>query len=567
MINLMIQISNIKESMKHRSNLIFDGKSEIEYLISRIIENGQYKCCLVTSDSKQDDMFESVAEQHALPIYRGPYDDILGRMEKFVINTGAEFFVRIMGNYPLTDLSKIDALVEMHVKGQYDYSYNEHLDGVLWGAGCEVFNSDLIRRLIEENLDYQQQSTLSYYIRQHDDSYKVQKWCLSGKRKGYKINLETEQDAEVIREIIANVKDISSESISEYLYNHPVLAKYNLDAPAKEVGVNKILLHPEKICNILTGNDEVGSYPISVELTLTNACNLKCVYCSDQELREKQGVSAHMDREVLFRLFDDLEVGGTKGITIEGGGEPSIYPHFNEIVNYAIDKGLAVGLITNGVKALDKDIVRKLEWIRVSLDASTPEEYYSLKGVDCFETVISNIEFYAQYCSTVGVGYVVTNQNLSQIEALVSRLREIGASYIQLRPVVDNEDLYPKNIDLNFLKIFMNKKFGVIVDGMHENAEAGNQNLPCVSNGITSIISGDGSVYLCGRLNIYDWLEPIGNINQRRFSEIWNGEIHRKQKQMVLDAGFCSKNCPQCRVTKFNVLFNRVMEINSKHFI
>ncbi len=43
--------------------------------------------------------------------------------------------------------------------------------------------------------------------------------------------------------------------------------------------------------------------------------------------------------------------------------------------------------------------------------------------------------------------------------------------------------------------------------------DRGNDNLPCVANSITSIISGDGNyVYLCGRLNIYDWIPPIGNI-------------------------------------------------------
>ena len=47
---------------------------------------------------------------------------------------------------------------------------------------------------------------------------------------------------------------------------------------------------------------------------------------------------------------------------------------------------------------------------------------------------------------------------------------------------------------------------------MQENMDRGNDNLPCVANSITSIISGDGSVYLCGRLNIYDWIPPIGNI-------------------------------------------------------
>ena len=147
------------------------------------------------------------------------------------------------------------------------------------------------------------------------------------------------------------------------------------------------------------------------------------------------------------------------------------------------------------------------------------------------------------------------------------RLREIGAAYVQLRPVVDCEELYPKGVDLSFLKFYQNSTFGVIVDGMKENAQPGNGGLSCMTNSITSIISGDGSVYLCGRLNIYDWLNPIGNINEQTFHEIWNGSERLKQLEMVHDGEFCKQNCPQCRVSKFNQLLERLENTKSKNFI
>ena len=201
------------------------------------------------------------------------------------------------------------------------------------------------------------------------------------------------------------------------------------------------------------------------------------------------------------------------------------------------------------------------------MDASTSKEYMELKGVDCFEQVVNNISHYAKYCDTVGVGYVVTNKNISQIETLVMRIRESGASYIQLRPVVDAEELYPYGIDLSFLKFYQNHRFAVILDGMKENAKQGNGNVPCRAHSLTSIISGDGSVYLCGRLNIYRWLRPIGNINTQSFHEIWLGEERSNQAEMVKDKEFCKRNCPQCRITKFNELLDRLENVGSKHFI
>ena len=271
--------------------------------------------------------------------------------------------------------------------------------------------------------------------------------------------------------------------------------------------------------------------------------------------------------EEFKALFDDLAAGGTKGVVLEGGGEPTMYPHFGEVVRHAKSVGLAVGLITNGTRTLPPDVLSALEWIRVSLDASTGEEYLGLKGVDLFDTVLSNIASYAQHCPTVGVGYVVTRKNLSQLEALVLLLRKVKASYIQLRPVVDNSDLYPRGVDLSYLKYYETKKFGVEIGGMTENAVGGNNDLPCYAHSITSVISGDGSVFLCGRLNIYDWLKPIGNIRSQRFSDIWNGEERKRQAAMVGDSEFCKKTCPQCRISKFNSVFDRLRSVKTVHFI
>lgn len=224
-------------------------------------------------------------------------------------------------------------------------------------------------------------------------------------------------------------------------------------------------------------------------------------------------------------------------------------------------------MITNGTVRLSESVLSKFEWVRVSLDASNVEEYYNLKKVDFFEKVLMNIAHYVRYCDTVGVGYVVTNNNMSNIETLILRLREIGVSYVQLRPVVDMPDLLPKDQDLKYLEFYRGAKFNVIIDGMHENLEKGNNNLPCVSSSLTSVISGDGSVYLCGRLNIYDWVKPMGNIKNQSFSEIWNGNERKRQLDMIGNASFCNKNCPQCRISKFNYLFDRLSQTKSIHFI
>ncbi|MBE5847936.1 MAG: radical SAM protein [Lachnospiraceae bacterium] len=567
-IAVIIQITDVIQTIPARNHRELGEGTVFSYLIDRLRTNGLRKIVVATTDDCKDDDLTHKAEDLGILVYRGSLSNIPKRLLGAAALVDAPNFVRVLGNYPFVDTDMMRELYKKHVDGTYDYSFNESLKGVIWGMGCEVFNTSFLASLSEENLSESQRQTVGIYIRQNQGKYRVfEDKHYVEKRPSYKLSLESERDYEVIREVALNVEKIDCKSVSAYLSRHPLTAKYNLEARPKEAGLEKLFLNLEKADNIIAKRMPDLSYPISVEMTLTNACNMNCVYCSDAALRQRQGGREMISLEDFKRLFEDLSKGGTKGIVIEGGGEPTLYSHFREVVECAVSSGLAVGLITNGSMRLDKDVICKFEWIRVSLDASTPEEYKALKGVDFYERVIDNIAYYAQHCNTVGVGFVVTKNNISQIEALVMRLRELKASYVQLRPVVDNEELYPKDIDLSYLKFYMTKDFGVQVDGMKENAQVGNHGLACVASSITSIISGDGSVYICGRLNVYDWLKPIGNITRESFRDIWYGEERKKQIEMISNCDFCKANCPQCRVSKFNVLFDKIYGITSVHFI
>ena len=564
---IVVQITNIETSIPDRNFKTINNEPSFLFLLRRIQELNE-DIVVATSNEKIDDNIEEMARNAGVDVFRGSYTDIprrlLGAVDKYDVSD----FVRVPGNYPFVDTDKLIELYNLHTQNHYDYSFNENLKGVIWGMGCEVFNVDFLKKLATEKLTDTQRQTIGIYIRQNEKSYNVFEYhCYENQRPKYKLSIETERDYEVVSDVAENVKDIDCNTVTDYLSKHPISARHNLESRPKEVGLEKLFVHIEKTRNLIADNRPDDSYPVSVELTLTNACNMNCVYCSDAELRKNQGMSEQISIDDFERLFKDLSRGGTKGVVIEGGGEPTLYSKIDEVVKLASDYGLALGLITNGSVRLREDIISKFEWIRVSLDASTPKEYKALKGVDFYERVIDNIAYYAKNCPTVGVGYVVTKNNISQIEALVMRLRELKASYIQMRPVVDNEELYPKNVDLSYLEFYMTRGFGVQIDGMTDNAEAGNSGLPCYANSITSIISGDGSVFICGRLNIHDWVKPIGNIRRDSFSDIWSGEERRRQVEMIMDGNFCKENCPQCRVSKFNVLVNKVRGIKSVHFI
>lgn len=571
LIPIIIQATNHynKEFQCKVLEKITEEETVLSYMVGKIRRCFECEIVLSVSNQSCDDPLEYEATQLGIKCYRGELLNLVSRLMGSANLVRCQRFVRVMGNCPLFDSESLARLVNEHRQNGAEFSYNEHKDGVPWGMGAEVIELGVLERLSEMPLNVDQKEMPMLYIRQDTDTFKLHLSKSPIVDHQIKLVLDTKKDLMLIRDLIFHLERIDISSVVKYLNAHPLLALSNTESPPKEVGLEKLFLHSEKFNSIkFSTKDTIDlSYPVSVELSLTNKCNLGCVWCSDFMLRKRQGRSEELDLVVLYQLFDDLKQGGTKGVVIEGGGEPTIYHHFEAVVKRLVEIGLPCGLITNGTVEISPELLSSFEWIRVSLDASTKSEFNQLKKSDIFDNILSNIYDYAKLCPTVGVGYVVTNKNVSQLETLVLRLRQYGVSYVQFRPVVDCPELFPEEIDLTYLKRYERADFSILIDGMMENSERGNHGLPCRVHSITTVIGADGSVHLCGRMNVYDWMTPIGNLLERSFKEIWKSDERKRQAAMVMDHHFCRQYCPQCRLSKFNALFERLGNIRTPHFI
>lgn len=333
----------------------------------------------------------------------------------------------------------------------------------------------------------------------------------------------------------------------------------------------KLLLHYDKVqsvMDVMNGKKEYDEkFPLSVEIHLTDICNLGCPWCTDKELRKN---GATQKKETVFRLIDEFAANGT-GVTLEGGGEPTLHPDFKEIVQYAYNKGTDLGLITNGTQDIS-EVASCFKWIRVSLDSSNAQEYIQEKRVDCFEKVLNNLE---KICSNrnpkntfIGIGYVLTKNNHGDIDTLIRRLDKIGVDYIYFRPVEEAEDILPSRGELYDFKKHIKaltenlriKCMLTIADRLVEQ----NGGLPCVAHSMTSIIHANGEVALCEKRR-HDLIN-LGNIQDKNFEEVWNSELRKECTRKLLD---CKQQagCAACRVTSFNDIFDKLEHANTKNFI
>lgn len=333
----------------------------------------------------------------------------------------------------------------------------------------------------------------------------------------------------------------------------------------------KLLCHREKVQSIMEVQAGIKRWdnlpPISVEMHLTDNCNLCCPWCTDRDLHGNGEVLSLEKIKEVMRYFG--QVGS--GVTLEGGGEPTIHPNFREIVSYGEACDIDMGLITNGTVDIS-DSINKFKWVRISLDSSNREEYKVEKGKDMFDRVMSNLSKYKEIrnpqTSFLGIGYVLTTRNYRDIEKMVCTLDDFGVDYIYMRPVEEAPDITPTRDELydlrkKLLKITENRRIKFMLT-INDRLEYDNAGLPCIAHSLTSIIHANGDVVCCEKRR-HDYI-VYGNIYDETFERIWMSDRKRETTKKLLDAK-CQNGCSVCRITPFNKILYNLESINTKRFI
>ena len=93
-----------------------------------------------------------------------------------------------------------------------------------------------------------------------------------------------------------------------------------------------------------------------MELELSRRCNLRCIYCYASS---GAALPNELSLEEIFDVIDQALELGAKKIIVLGGGEPLIYPHLFEVLEYIRCKGLIVDLFTNG-QTMNQDVAARL---------------------------------------------------------------------------------------------------------------------------------------------------------------------------------------------------------------
>jgi MoaA/NifB/PqqE/SkfB family radical SAM enzyme len=244
-----------------------------------------------------------------------------------------------------------------------------------------------------------------------------------------------------------------------------------------------------------------------------------------------------LDLNLVRELVVDLNAIGTKSITLTGGGEPLTHPNINAMIKAALHWDLQVGLVTNGI-ALDKlKEPESLTFIRVSIDAATPETYHKIKKDDWLFRVMSNISNAIDRGAFVGLSYVITADNVDEIDKARVMARELGVKYIQFKPSCDPSGGFFRDFEIP-------EGDGAIFTDRHISTDM----TPCQFAQLIGVVGADGCVYFCCQKR-GDPNGRLGDLRAESFGNIW-----RRHRGLRPDVS----KCPQCRYMNYVVEFDQL---------
>lgn len=179
-----------------------------------------------------------------------------------------------------------------------------------------------------------------------------------------------------------------------------------------------------------------GAYQVSYEIN--NICNLNCLHCCNRSFSNSD---KGLPLKKIFTLVDDLKKIGTKNIYLTGG-EPTLYPHFKEVIKYIYSQRIELILATNGL-----DIVRFLPAIKkyispevgvfVSLDG-LDKTHDRLRGVNgAFERVVTSIKLLVKNGIKTRISTVVWSENVKELEPLILLVKSLGVYQIHFSTLIN----------------------------------------------------------------------------------------------------------------------------------
>ncbi|MGN0349347.1 MAG: radical SAM protein [Roseburia sp.] len=328
---------------------------------------------------------------------------------------------------------------------------------------------------------------------------------------------------------------------------------------------HKLIFHPDRVA---AWNRGENIYPIELEVSLTNACNHRCVFCAvDYTGYQPTMLDAAMFQERLKEFAKK----GVKSIIYAGEGEPLLNKNAVDIINVTKRNGIDAAMSTNGVlltPEVSRECLASLTWIRFSTAAITDESYEKIhqcrKGD--LPIVLHHMEEAVRVkrdqkaATTIGVQLLLLPENKAEVLRMAQELKRIGVDYFTVKPFSHHPQSsnilqvdYREMLDVEReLKALESEDYKIYFRAHSmEKLSCARSYSQCLALPFMVYVDAKGNLWPC---IVFMGKEELsyGNLYQESFEEIWEGE-RRKQLVDYFSKMDLEKNCRElCRLDEMN---------------
>ena len=170
----------------------------------------------------------------------------------------------------------------------------------------------------------------------------------------------------------------------------------------------------------------VMSTPTTVELAITNRCNLRCLYCA--HFGSADDVGRDLPTEEWLEFFEELR----ECAVLEAclcGGEPFMRDDLKELVESIVRNRMRFSILSNGTLITDEmaaflKSTRRCNYVQVSIDGASPEPHDAARGKGNFQRAVEGLKSLQKHAVPVAVRVTIHKHNVHNLDEIAHLLLE-----------------------------------------------------------------------------------------------------------------------------------------------
>ena len=268
----------------------------------------------------------------------------------------------------------------------------------------------------------------------------------------------------------------------------------------------------------------LAAMPNSLDIELTNRCNLNCPKCPRGSMGRPEGdMSVDLFKNIIDSSFPYIYFSW-----LHLFGEPLLNSNVLEMIQYASRKGVACGISTNATtldEKLSKELCRSgLDTIIFSIDATTKKTYKRIRPGGSFNRVIKNTENFLNLPERKNIKHTIIqmiqmNGNQNEVDGFIKKWKGSDRS-VHIKQETSWAGYFKNKSQLNSIKHF-----------------------PCSKLWERLTVDWQGDVSICCR--DYKMQTKLGNITTQPFTKIWNSkQMFDLRKALIKNE---LENVPLCK--------------------